>query len=327
MTVSGGNGLNRLSIRENYLRAVRRQSPQWVPMDFFLTPETEELVQQHIGDTPVEDYFGFDVRFISPVQPTPTWDLKHAVTPEEVDAVPWLDLAAGHLYEDMAKEVSRLHAEGYPTATGGPNFFETFWGLRGMERLLVEMAEGSPMATRLYDRLGEAEILAAEQVARTGTDVLGSSADVATQRGPMMSQRMWRTFIFPIMREAYAAAKRIKPDILIYYHCCGNVMDFIEPFMEAGVDILDPCQPEALDIFEAKRRYGDSLSFHGGIGIQSVIRDGTAADVRDTVRRTIEVMGEGGGYICSPSHTLLPETPWANLLAFVDAAREYGAYD
>ena len=319
--------MKRLSICENYLRAARRRSPQWVPMDFSLTAEMEEIVRDRIGDSSIEDYFGFDVRPIPPVQPTPTWNLKDATTPEEIDAHPWLDLAAGYRYEEMANEVPRLQGEGYPTITGGPNFFETFWGVRGMEQLLVDMVEGSRMAAHLFDRLGEAEILAAEQVARTGTDVLGSSGDVATQRGPMMSLRTWKRYIFPIMKEAYAAAKRIKPDILVYFHCCGNVMDFIDLFIEAGVDILDPCQPEALDIFEAKRRYGDSLSFHGGIGIQSVIRDGTAADVRDTVRRTIEVMGEGGGYICSPSHTLLPETPWANLLAFVDAAREYGAYD
>ena len=133
-------------------------------MDFSLTPEMEEIVRLRIGDRLVAEYFDFDVRFIQPVQPTPTWDLKKATSVEEIDSHPWLDLAAPNRYEEMAVEIARLQSEGYPTLTGGPNFFESFWGLRGMEQLLCEMAEGSQMAIRLFERLGEAEVLAADGI-------------------------------------------------------------------------------------------------------------------------------------------------------------------
>ena len=81
---------------------------------------------------------------------------------------------------------------------------------------------------------------------------------------------------------------------------------------------------ESMDIFELKRRYGKVLSFHGGIGVQSVLPFGTVDEVRDMVRKTIDVMADGGGYLCSTSHTVRHEIPPKNLIAFVETVREYG---
>ena len=135
---------------------------------------------------------------------------------------------------------------------------------------------------------------------------------------------MWRKYIFPVMHGCIKAAKDIKPDILISYHSCGDVSTLIEDFIEAGIDILDPCQPEAMDIFDLKQRYGDVLTFRGGIGVQSVLPYGTPQEVRDKVRQTIDVMDDGGGYLCSTSHNLRPEIPWKNIMAMVETVREYG---
>jgi len=315
-----------LSKRENYIRAVRRESPQWVPMDFGLTPEMEKIVIERIGTAAVADYFDFDIRGADSVQPAPPWDLREATSVEEVDRLGWHELATADMYAHQAEPVARFRSQGYATMAGTANFQEEFSGVLGFERFLLEMAEGSSLVHRLFERLGECQVRAAENAARSGADVLGSSGDMATQLAPLISPRMYKEYIFPIMKEAYDAARRVNPDILIFYHSCGNVMDLIELFIEAGVDILDPCQPEALDIFEAKRRYGKELCFHGGIGIQSVMRDGTVGQVKEAVRRTIEVMGEGGGYICSPSHSLLSETPLENVFTFVEAAKEFGRY-
>ena len=98
----------------------------------------------------------------------------------------------------------------------------------------------------------------------------------------------------------------------------------IDGFIEAGIDIMDPCQPEAMDIFELKRRYGKVLTFHGGIGVQSVLPGGTPEQVRDTVRKTIDIMGDGGGYLCSSSHCLGRDIPWRNIMAFAETVMEYG---
>ena len=41
-------------------------------------------------------------------------------------------------------------------------------------------------------------------------------------------------------------------------------------------------------------------------------------------RKTIDIMGEGGGYVCASSHMLRPEIPWENFMALVEVVKEYG---
>jgi uroporphyrinogen decarboxylase len=48
---------------------------------------------------------------------------------------------------------------------------------------------------------------------------------------------------------------------------------------------------------------------------------GTPDDVRREIRERIKVMGQGGGYVLAPSHELQGDVPLANMLAFIDEAR------
>jgi len=312
--------------RENFLRAVRRQSPEWVPMNFEWTPEMESIFKEKIGDVDVQEHFDSDLRILPFVEPSITaefCELRDSYDAADVDNYDWRALAGPARYEWMAAEVKKYQDRGYPVMAGGANFWENFRDALGYERSLLEMAEGSVMIKRIFERATEAEILSAEHVTRSGCDVFRCSADFGTQRGPLVSLSIFKEYFHPMMKQVIAAAKRVNPDVLVFYHSRGDVMQFIELFIDAGVDILDPLQPETMDIFEIKRRFGDVLSFHGGIGIQSVLVAGTPAEVRETVKKTIEAMGEGGGYVCAPSHTLQDDIPWENILAFVDAANKY----
>ncbi|MFA6292764.1 MAG: uroporphyrinogen decarboxylase family protein [Victivallales bacterium] len=357
---------SKLSMRENYLRAARRQNPEWVPFDSGLSAGFRKTFYKYAGENadPCE-FFNYDGRWIGPnpsKSKAPDWrslyysdgslpadakisdewgtayvynedtddqmdyfPLRNIQTEEEVDAYPWPDTGAAYRYEGVSEKVKSLQKQGFAVHMAGtPSFFESVWNLRGFEQLMVDMALGDPVAKRLFERMHEISVRCAENAARSGADVLQVGSDVATQRGPLMSREMWRTYIFPVMRDSIRAAKAIRPDMLANYHSCGNVSGIIEDLLETGIDILNPCQPEAMDIFELKRRYGKVLSFHGGIGVQSVLPFGTPQEVRDMVRKTIDIMGEGGGYICSSSHNLRPEIPWENFMAVVEVVKEYG---
>lgn len=354
-----------ISVRENFLKAARRQQPAWVPLDFGMSRGALRQFHEQAGeDTDPGAYFKFDGAWLGPTgtrRPAPDWrklyyndgslpegatidpesgtahlynpasddqmdffPLRNITTAKEVDDYPWPDAAAPYRYENLAEKVAQKQREDHAVFVGGFGFFENTWNLRGFEQLMIDMAEDSPVARRLFERLHESNVAKAELLAKSGADILQCGSDVATQRGPLMSPAMWRQYVFPLMRDAIRAAKKINPDILVIYHSCGNVSSMIDGFLEAGIDILDPCQPECMDIFELKRRYGKVLTFHGGIGVQSVLPNGTPDEVKDMVRRTIDVMGEGGGYLCSSSHNLRPDIPWRNILAFVEAVREYG---
>ena len=71
--------------------------------------------------------------------------------------------------------------------------------------------------------------------------------DVGTQRGMLMSPAMWRRWLKPRLARAIAAARRVRPDVLVFYHSDGDVRPIIGELIEIGVDILNPVQPECMD--------------------------------------------------------------------------------
>lgn len=120
------------------------------------------------------------------------------------------------------------------------------------------------------------------------------------------------------MAEIYGLAKQHGRTVL--HHSCGHIVPVIGDLIELGLDILHPIQPEAMDIFDLKRRFGPHLTFCGGLGTQDLLPRGTPQQVRDEVRRLKDGMG-GGGYILEPGITLQADLPLANLLAMIDEAR------
>jgi uroporphyrinogen decarboxylase len=296
-----------------------RATPDWRALyyrDLELPPET--VIDPEWGVARVYHAATDDERMFAP--------LREIETEADLDAYPWPDdVASPHRYAGVAEQVRRQQDQGFATVVGGLNFFEEPWARTGFEKMMLGMAGDEPWARKLFMKHAADQVGIAEQVARTGADVLYSSSDVATQLAPLLSPGMWRDWLFPMMRDAIAAAKRIKPDLLVFYHSCGNVEPLIPGFIEAGVDILNPLQPEAMDIFAIKQRFGERLSFWGGIGTQSLLPHGTPQQVRDTVRRTIDAMSaNGGGYLCSPAHMIRPEVPWANVMAFSETVQELG---
>ena len=75
-----------------------------------------------------------------------------------------------------------------------------------------------------------------------------------------------------------------------------------------------------------KKQFGDRMAFWGGIGTQTTMPFGTAADVRQTVCDLIRTVGDGGGLLVAPTHLVEPEVPWENILAFVEAVDTFGHY-
>jgi len=250
--------------------------------------------------------------------------LRNIESVEDVEAYPWPDVGAAYRYEATRTQVKAAQDRGLTAHVSGATVFESVWYLRGFEALMLDMAMDTPAARRLFLHMAERQVAASEQAARCGADVVSMGSDLAMQRGLLMSPTMVRDWVLPMLRDCIRAAKAANPAVLVDYHSCGNVVALLDDLIEAGIDILNPCQPEAMDIFELKRRYRDCLSFHGGIGVQSVLPFGTPAEVRDTVRRTIDIMGEGGGYLCCTSHMLRPEIPWENVMALIETVREYG---
>ena len=91
---------------------------------------------------------------------------------------------------------------------------------------------------------------------------------------------------------------------IVFQHSCGHIEEIVPDLIEIGIEVLDPCQPEANDIFKWKHDYGDQLTFMGGLDTQRYLSFGTPKEVKENVKKVLSIMGKGGGYIAAPSHTI-----------------------
>ena len=104
----------------------------------------------------------------------------------------------------------------------------------------------------------------------------------------------------------------------VFIHSCGKVDELFPELIECGLDVFNPFQPEVIDVYEAKRRYGDRLSFYGGISTQKTLPYGTTSDVKDEVRRLLDSIGKNGGYIASPAHDVPRDAKPENIAAMIE---------
>jgi uroporphyrinogen decarboxylase len=115
----------------------------------------------------------------------------------------------------------------------------------------------------------------------------------------------------------------------VFFHSCGSIRPILADLIEAGVDILNPVQVAAddMDSGQLKREFGDALTFWGGgVDTQHVLPHGTPQDVRDEVRRRIDDLAPGGGFVFAAVHNIQADVPAENILAMRDAVRECGGY-
>ena len=96
-----------------------------------------------------------------------------------------------------------------------------------------------------------------------------------------------------------------------------------------GVQILNPVQVRAqgMEPLALKRDFGEALTFWGGgVDTQWVLPQGTPEEVKDEVRKNIEILAPGGGYVFNTVHNIQADVPVENLLAMYEAFAEYGVY-
>ncbi len=190
--------------------------------------------------------------------------------------------------------------------------------LRGMDRLLMDMAAEPILAEAVINKVAEFAV----EFNRRSLQQVGAQLDhyvlwddVAMQNGMILSPAQWNRFLRKWYETLYADAKQYGLKVL--YHCCGSFHPIIPTLIDIGVDVLDPVQTSArdMDLRTLKRRYGGNVCWHGGIDVQRLLPRGTVSAVRDAVDEAKELFGHGGGLILGPSHEITPDTPIENILA------------
>jgi uroporphyrinogen decarboxylase len=242
---------------------------------------------------------------------------------EEIENYPWPDLGEECRYIEVAKKTKEFQERGY--AVCGELYqtiFETAWLMRNMHSFLLDLILNEDMAHAICEKITQIRIKQARLYAKAGVDIIRLGDDIVSQQGLMMSRETYNAFFKQRIKRIIYAAKEVNPEVIIFMHCCGKVEEVIDDFIEAGIEVLNPLQPECNDLTEIYKKYKDKLSFWGGVGIQSVMFNGTPEEVTAKVHDTNELFGKNGGFLVAPAHILDPAIPWDNIVAFIKAAKE-----
>jgi uroporphyrinogen decarboxylase len=350
-----------LTPRENLINMWRRQGYEYAPAFCILCPSLEDEFKKRYGsEANLDEQFQFPFRGVSAAQkennqdwmkyyPGTTfnpgteikcdgvaWEphpgtmhikqmhhpMKNFSSVEEFQAYPYPELR-DDCVQRLTAEVKELHDRGL-AAMGGPgSLWEDAWYMRGMEELMIDMLTGDEKAAYHLDKIAELVTERYVAMAKAGVDFIHLGDDIGMQHTIMMSEELYREWIKPRFAKIIKAAKTIKPDLLISFHSCGYIEPFIPDLVEIGVDILNPVQPECMSFEKIHAEYSSVLSFWGTIGTQTTMPFGTPEDVRCEVLRNLKIAGAKGGLLCTPTHMLEPEVPWANIEAYVKACRDF----
>jgi uroporphyrinogen-III decarboxylase len=156
-----------------------------------------------------------------------------------------------------------------------------------------------------------------------GVEGIRFTDDWGMQDRLYISPADWKVFFKERYRSLYNLVKARGK--LVFQHSCGRIESIIDDIIELGVDVLDPLQPAANDMFKLKKDYGSKICFMGGLDTQSWLSFGTEDEVYANTIKILKVMSKGGGYIAAPSHTIT--IPQANRNAMAKAIQDYNQHN
>jgi uroporphyrinogen decarboxylase len=334
--------LANITPRQRVWQSIQHQQPDRVPWHFGLTTPARAKLEAHYGTTDLDTIL--DQHIVKYRSRLPYIEIRPDYFLDEFGVV-WnrtvdkdIGVVEKYLLKDRSlsgfkfpdphdpKRLAALPAflESNPNRFRILNFgfslFERAWMLRGMEDLMVDMLEAPEFVDELLDAILEFDLAILADVLQYDIDGVQFGDDWGQQNGLLFGARLWRRFIKPRVAQLYATTKKAGKAVLI--HSCGKVQELFPELIELGLDVFNPFQPEVMDPYEIKKRFGSQLSFYGGVSIQKLLPYGTPQQIHGEVKRLMSAIGENGGFIISPSHDMPGDIPLENMLAFIDAVRE-----
>ena len=256
-------------------------------------------------------------------------------TVADLKSYPWPNAGDPSRVEGLAEKARSLYEKtdnGLSAQSVSGGIFQTCCRLRSMEQFLMDMLLDKPFAKELLARVEESVLnLTDALLTAVGpyVQMVETQDDLGTQRAPLISPALYREMIQPCHAHLSALIKK-KTDgkAKVFLHSDGSIFDVLPDVIEAGIEVLNPLQPHAakMDPKGLKAAFGKQLAFHGGLDQQKTIPFGTPEEAAGDVRRVINALAPGGGYIFAPCHNLQPDVPPQNIVAIYRAAKQDGAY-
>jgi len=263
------------------------------------------------------------------------------VTPERMAGHTWPTPDDSRAIAGLRELAIAYRAQGKIIVLKGfcAGLFEMAQRLRGMENILCDLAADPGTASLVLDRILELKKqFWAMALPKLGdvVDIVAEADDYGTQQSQLISHEMFRAIFEPRLRDLMGFIRglldRARPPgerRYVFFHSCGNIRPMLGDFIDMGIDIINPVHitAQGMDPYELKRDFGRHVTFWGGgVETQSVLPNGTPRQVAENVRRNLEALMPGGGYVFNTIHNIQADVPPENIVAMWEALREYGRY-
>jgi uroporphyrinogen decarboxylase len=320
--------------------------PPYVPWSMGFTKEAREKLQAHFGtddlDRPLDNHLvklGSDIGFFEDVGDNRvrdvfgvTWDrtvdkdignvegcvLGHPT----LDGYGFPDPLDARFFETIPGRIAAC-PDGFRVFQIGFSLYERAWTLRGMANLMMDFHDHPGFVHELFNRIADYNIAQVHKALEFDIDAVYFGDDWGQQQGLQMGPKLWREFIFPVLRRMYGVVRDAGKFVMI--HSCGDVDELFDDLIEAGINCFNPFQPEVMDVGGLLPAYRGRLAFHGGLSTQKTLPFGTVDQVRAEVRRLLD-LGREGGYIFAPAHDVEGDVPLENMLAAIELVQQQPGY-
>ncbi|MBN2072566.1 MAG: uroporphyrinogen decarboxylase [Actinobacteria bacterium] len=279
------------------------------------------------------DDMGFTRRFSGIYGEMVDHPLRKAKDPEDIKKFKFFDAYDPARVEGLKERVEYLYNKtDYAIVAAGAvgGLLETSHWMRGFDQFPVDLMVDKKMAHALLDKLNTYYIELMDvflNIIGPYTQMVEMADDLGSQNNLLISPQLYREMILPYYKKQLDFIKS-KTNAKIFHHSCGSVVKAGDLLLDAGVDILNSLQPRAagMDTTFLKDRYGDRLSFHGGIDIQEVLPRGNLNDIENEVKRRIAIYAPKGGYVICAAHCIQDDVSPENVSALYESAKKWGSY-
>lgn len=260
--------------------------------------------------------------------------LAEAQTLEDIEKYPFPDPDDPARYEGLRERLrytAREKRQGVFLSCMCSGILELAAWMRGFENFYTDLVTNEKLAVGLMRRILEIKLRYWEIALREAgenVDVVAEADDLGAQLRPLISPVTYRRLIKPLHKELFDFI-HARTHAKLFFHSCGAIRPLIPDLIDAGVEVINPVQVSAsgMNSGELKREFGNDLVFWGGgVDTQHVLTSGTPEQVKADVRRRIEDLAPGGGFVFAAVHNIQGNVPPENILAMWEAWNQYGVY-
>lgn len=203
--------------------------------------------------------------------------------------------------------------------------------LRGYEKFYMDFILNPDIAEYIMDKVNEIKMKYWEGLLKEVEGlpyIIVESDDLGGQDRTIYSPKIYRTFVKPRHKKLFSLMKT-KSSGKLFFHSCGAIRDVLPDLIEIGIDIINPVQKSAsgMDLAQLKKDFGKDVVFWGGgVDTQNILGSGSPNEVRDDVRRSIDALAPGGGFIFAAVHNIQANVPSKNMMEMMKTFRDYCIY-